>query len=107
MQWRAGEPAGGVEDAPFSASWRQAPGVVEQVFTHFTLRLTLYVAEVGAAPPQLEGALWVAPQDAASAGFSSVMLKALTHAGRFVEEANLPVMPAKAGIQSAAAGGER
>ncbi len=119
VQWRAGEPAGGVEDAPFAARGG-APGDVEQVFTHFTLRLTLYVAEVGAAPPQrergamgraarrgerrlferdaegavaevgvampqFEGAIWVALEDAASAGFSSVMLKALAHAGRFAD----------------------
>jgi A/G-specific adenine glycosylase len=83
--WRVGEPAPGVEDAPFPAAWRQAPGLVEQVFTHFTLRLTLYVAEVGGAPQQFEGAIWVALEDAASAGFSSVMLKALAHAGRFAD----------------------
>ncbi len=33
--------------APFAASWRRLPGEVEQAFTHFTLRLTLYAAEVG------------------------------------------------------------
>ena len=83
--WRTGEPAIGPADAPFAARWRRLPGLVEQIFTHFTLRLTLYVAEVGAAPPRLEGALWVAPEDAASAGFSSVMLKALAHARGFAD----------------------
>ncbi|MBV8474311.1 MAG: A/G-specific adenine glycosylase [Hyphomicrobiales bacterium] len=84
--WRVGEPAGGVEDAPFPAEWRAVPGLVEQVFTHFTLRLTLYVTDA-AAPSQFEGAVWVEPADAATAGFSSVMLKAAAHALRFLGEA--------------------
>ncbi len=75
----------GPADAPFPASWRRLPGVVEQVFTHFTLRLTLYAAEVGSGPPEAHGHIWLAPETAAGAGFSSVMLKAVTHARRFIE----------------------
>jgi A/G-specific adenine glycosylase len=75
----------GPAEAPFPASWRRLPGVVEQVFTHFTLRLTLYAAELGSAPPGADGHIWLAPEMVVSAGFSSVMLKAIMHARRFVE----------------------
>jgi A/G-specific adenine glycosylase len=71
--------------APFAASWRRLPGVVEQVFTHFALRLTLYAADVGPIPPQADGAIWIRPSEMKDAGFSSVMLKAVAHARRFVE----------------------
>jgi A/G-specific adenine glycosylase len=84
--WDAAERADlGLSHAPFAAAWRRLPGEVEQVFTHFTLRLTLYAAEVGSGPPREEGQIWIEPAMAESAGFSSVMLKAVAHARRFVE----------------------
>ena len=84
--WESGDGAAiDALHAPFAARWRRLPGEVEQVFTHFVLRLTLYAADMGAVPPQVEGAIWVEPGRVESAGFSSVMLKALTHARRFVE----------------------
>jgi A/G-specific adenine glycosylase len=84
--WESGESAAvDVRHAPFAASWRRLPGEVEQTFTHFVLRLTLYVAEVDGVAPRADGALWVEPGRTESAGFSSVMLKALAHARRFVE----------------------
>ncbi len=60
-------------------------GEVEQVFTHFALRLSVSVAEIGAAPGAARGLFWVAADEAARAGFSSVMLKAIAHA-----RANVP-----------------
>ncbi len=36
---------------PVAAAWRQAPGEVRHVFTHFELRLTVMVAETGSAAP--------------------------------------------------------
>ena len=48
-------------EAPFAASWRRLPGEVEQAFTHFALRLTLYAAEVGSSPPTAEGMIWIDP----------------------------------------------
>ena len=69
-----------VEARPFAARWRRLPGEVEQVFTHFALRLTVYVAEVDAAPDEAGGLFWVGAKRPRSAGFSSVMLKAIAHA---------------------------
>ena len=42
--WRTAEDGGASEARPFAARWRRLPGEVEQVFTHFALRLTVYVA---------------------------------------------------------------
>jgi len=78
--WRTAADGGADEATPFAARWRRLPGEVEQVFTHFTLRLTVSIAEVDAAPRGASDLFWVAATDAASAGFSSVMLKAIAHA---------------------------
>ena len=81
--WQAAERADvSARQAPFPAPWRRLPGEVEQAFTHFTLRLTLYAAEVGAGPPDAEDPIWIDPATAEGAGFSSLMLKAVAHARR-------------------------
>ena len=85
-RWEAAERGEvGPAQAPFAASWRRLPGEVEHAFTHFALRLTLYAAEVGSSPPTAEGMIWIDPAMADAAGFSSLMLKAIAHARRFVE----------------------
>jgi len=85
-RWEAAERGEvGLAEAPFAASWRRLPGEVEHAFTHFALRLTLYAAEVGSSPPTAEGMIWIDPAMADAAGFSSLMLKAIAHARRFVE----------------------
>jgi len=64
--------------APVVARWRRLPGEVEQIFTHFALSLTVYAADFeGRAPGDC---FWVAPNTVASAGFSSMMRKAVEHA---------------------------
>ncbi len=78
--WRTAEAGGALHAPPFAARWRRLPGEVEQVFTHFTLRLTLYAAAIEAAPHEAEGLFWVGAEEAARAGFSSAMLKAIAHA---------------------------
>jgi A/G-specific adenine glycosylase len=64
--------------APVIAPWRRLPGEVEQVFTHFALRLTVYAAEFDGGAPA--GCFWVAPDTVVGAGFSSMMRKAVEHA---------------------------
>ena len=50
-RWTAGSPG-----APVAARWRRLPGEVEQVFTHFALKLTVYAAEFEGAPrPAVSG----------------------------------------------------
>ncbi|MGB7976192.1 MAG: NUDIX domain-containing protein, partial [Roseiarcus sp.] len=70
-----GEPAGA---APVDALWRRLPGDVEQVFTHFALRLVVYAGEFEGGAP--DGCFWVKPDAVGAAGFSSMMRKAVKHA---------------------------
>jgi A/G-specific adenine glycosylase len=64
--------------APVAAHWRRLPGEVGQIFTHFALSLTVYAADFeGGAPADC---FWVAPNAVSSAGFSSMMRKAIEHA---------------------------
>jgi A/G-specific adenine glycosylase len=64
--------------APVVAPWRRLPGEVEQVFTHFALRLTVYAAEFDGGAPA--GCFWLKPDAVGAAGFSSMMRKAVEHA---------------------------
>jgi A/G-specific adenine glycosylase len=78
--WRTAEDGAANAARPFAARWRRLPGEVEQVFTHFALRLTVYIATITAMPRDAGDLFWVAGRDANGAGFSSVMLKAIAHA---------------------------
>ena len=64
--------------APVVAHWRRLPGEVEQVFTHFALRLTVYAAEFEGGAPA--GCSWVGSDAVGAAGFSAMMRKAVEHA---------------------------
>ncbi len=70
--------------APFAARWRLTPGVVEQVFTHFSLALSVYVARLEGAPPLEDGCFWAAPHELEGTAFSSIMRKAVAHARRYI-----------------------
>jgi A/G-specific adenine glycosylase len=67
--------------APFAADWRRIPGFVEQVFTHFTLRLAVYAGAV-AHEEAAADCYWIEEGELASAALSSVMVKAIAHARR-------------------------
>jgi A/G-specific adenine glycosylase len=73
-----GPGAGWAMAAPVAARWRRLADPVEQVFTHFELTLTVYVAAVEADPP--DGCFWVAHDSIGTAGFSNVMRKAISRA---------------------------
>ena len=77
--WTSNGPDGALAGAaPVIARWRQLPGEVEQVFTHFALSLTVYTAEFDGGAPA--GCFWVAPEAIPAIGFSSMMRKAIEHA---------------------------
>jgi A/G-specific adenine glycosylase len=70
---------------PVEAEWREMPGLVEHIFTHFRLELKVYRAEIGldaaltaAAAP--ERCRWVHRRDLHEAALPSVMRKVLAHA---------------------------
>jgi A/G-specific adenine glycosylase len=64
--------------APVVARWRRLPGTVEQVFTHFALKLTIYAAAFEGGAP--DGHFWVAREAVGEAGFSNMMRKAVEYA---------------------------
>ncbi len=72
--------------APFPAPWRLAPGPVEQAFTHFSLRLNVYVAHLPGKPPAHDGCFWVARREIARLALSSLMRKAVAHALMFARD---------------------
>jgi A/G-specific adenine glycosylase len=77
--WTSKGPDGGLASAaPVDARWCRLPGEVEQVFTHFALRLTVYSAEFDGGAPA--GCFWIKPDAVGAAGFSSMMRKAVEHA---------------------------
>ena len=65
--------------APLKGTWRRLPGVVNHIFTHFPLELTVYTAELPARTPAPEGMRWVAPGHLAEAALPSVMRKVILH----------------------------
>jgi A/G-specific adenine glycosylase len=67
-----------VDVAPVITLWRRLTGEVEQLFTHFALRLTVYAGEFEGSAPT--GYFWVAPDTVKGAGFSSMMRKVVEHA---------------------------
>jgi A/G-specific adenine glycosylase len=66
--------------APVVAGWRRLPGAVEQAFTHFALKLTVYAGAFEGGAPDRH--FWVAREAVGDAGFSNVMRKAISHALR-------------------------
>jgi A/G-specific adenine glycosylase len=74
--WAAPQPAGEAEAAPHAqADWRHA-GEIEHVFTHFALKLAVFVAEAprGALAPK--GGRWLDEPQMRAAALPSVMRKA-------------------------------
>jgi A/G-specific adenine glycosylase len=75
--WTSKAEDGGLGAAPVAARWRRL-GDVEQVFTHFALKLAVYAARFEGAAPA--GCFWVEPDEVGQAGFSAMMMKAVEHA---------------------------
>ena len=86
-EWRADFDLSTAADAaPMKARWRLAPGGVDHVFTHFALRLSVFVAR---APNNLrapEGMRWVAAEALDGEALPTLMRKVLAHAARFEAE---------------------
>jgi A/G-specific adenine glycosylase len=60
--------------------WRRLPGDVEHVFTHFPLRLTVYVARAAKATRAPPGMRWVPIAKLGAQALPSVMRKVVAHA---------------------------
>jgi len=60
--------------------WRRIPGIVQHVFTHFPLELTVYTAKVPARTPAPLGSRWVALTKLGGEALPSLMRKVVAHA---------------------------
>jgi A/G-specific adenine glycosylase len=67
-------------DAPLALSWRAARGEVAHVFTHFALRLRVYVATAPLDCVAPADCRWIAARDLHAEALPSVMRKVATHA---------------------------
>ena len=99
------------EHAPVRGQWRQMPGLVEHIFTHFHLELKVYRAEIGFDVALTEAAIpercrWVHVRDLHGVALPSVMRKVLAHALEpearpLKRAAQAPAAPARAKRRSA------
>ena len=71
---------GALDHAPAPAKWARLPGVVEHVFTHFALRLTVFRAAARAGARAPEGYRWALKGDLDGEALPSVMRKVVAHA---------------------------
>jgi len=67
--------------APLDLAWRARAGEVVHVFTHFALKLKVYVGAARQAQAPPAGARWVAAEDVADEALPSLMRKVAAHAG--------------------------
>lgn len=65
---------GGFPGAPVSADWRQVPGDVRHMFTHFEFRMSVFIAE--SAKAEQPEAIWVDAARIRRSGLPTVFLKA-------------------------------
>ncbi len=66
--------------APLTARYRKLDGFIEHDFTHFALRLLIYVGEVEAACSAPQGCRWAAPETLAKEALPSLMRKVIAAA---------------------------
>ncbi|WP_036258466.1 A/G-specific adenine glycosylase [Methylocapsa aurea] len=76
------DPERAAMQAPIEAPYRKLGAEVEHVFTHFALRLEIYVAEVGQGQEAPAGCRWAAARDLADEALPSVMRKVVEAARR-------------------------
>lgn len=71
------EPANTAGHVPLNAQWRVMPEPVRHVFTHFSLELTVWRADVPGTTPAPADHRWVKPQDFDAEALPSLMRKVL------------------------------
>lgn len=83
-EWRADfDLDGALDSAPRLAKslrWRRRAGVVNHVFTHFPLALTVFVARAPRATAAPKGGRWVAVDELGREALPNVMRKVIAHA---------------------------
>jgi A/G-specific adenine glycosylase len=66
--------------------WRRRPGVVNHVFTHFPLALTVFVARAPRGTPASKGGRWASIGKLGQEALPNVMRKVIAHALSFADE---------------------
>jgi A/G-specific adenine glycosylase len=61
-------------------NWRKLPGAVTHVFTHFPLRLTVFVAQAPRGAAALNGARWAPLKTLSGEALPKLMRKVIAHA---------------------------
>ena len=74
--------SGALQHAPVKAAWKKQLQQVEHVFTHFTLKLDVYVAKVKTTVQAPDGARFVRENSLADEALPSVMRKVATITAR-------------------------
>jgi A/G-specific adenine glycosylase len=64
-----------VAQAPFTADWRRAAGVVTHVFTHFRLEMTVFSADFPMSRPAPAGAWWSLAESIPNEALPSIFKK--------------------------------
>ncbi|WP_454918455.1 A/G-specific adenine glycosylase [Xanthobacter sediminis] len=80
--WSASQgaiPADPARHAPVTAPWRELPGTVRHVFTHFALELAVWRAELPAGTEAPQGMRFVLPRQFDAEALPSLMRKVLAH----------------------------
>ncbi len=67
--------------APMKARWRPLPGAVRHVFTHFSLELCVFAAEIAKPPSIGENCRWANACGMDKEGLPTLMRKVAVHAG--------------------------
>ena len=67
--------------APLTARWRAERGVVDHVFTHFSLELAVFSAHVAPPTPDVENCRWALTSGLGKEGLPTLMRKVAAHAG--------------------------
>ncbi|MFO1137349.1 MAG: A/G-specific adenine glycosylase [Rhodoblastus sp.] len=70
-----------IDGAPLPLAWTAKAGEVTHVFTHFALKLTVYLGAAPQARKAPAGARWVAADAVADEALPSLMRKVAAHAG--------------------------
>ncbi len=69
-----------LEAAPLTANWTALPGVVDHVFTHFSLELSVVVAQAGRGVNVQDDSEWCPVDRLDERALPSVMRKIVEHA---------------------------
>jgi A/G-specific adenine glycosylase len=69
--------------APMQADWHTSSAIVRHVFTHFELRLSVYLARIAPCPPP-DACRWVTPSELKNEPLPTLFLKVIAFAGKFI-----------------------